>query len=290
MNAGTSDLDVVRAAVRAAIEATAPGVDMRNIRPDLPLRGQVDLDSMDWLNVLDALEARLSVKLPEWELARLDTLDALLEHLAARRADSAHAPSSSAAAPIAMPAAVPRRSAAPAMPPQPVRRVVGDVEVVVRPIGPQDLAREDAFIRRLPDEARYQRFMGAASAVPLSTLRTLIEVDQTRDLALAATVMRANGEEIVGVARYALDASGTACEFAIVVADAWRRTGLAGVLMHLLVDVARRRGLATMEGIVLATNRAMLDLARRLGFEVRRDEQDGDTVRVVLTLQRDLST
>lgn len=284
MNAGTSDLDAVRAAVRGAIETIAPGVDMRNLRPDLPLRGQVDLDSMDWLNVLDALEARLSMTLPESELARLDTLDALLEHLAARRADAARASGASAPAPTPMPMPTAPTSATPATLPQPVRHVVGNIEVVVRPIGPQDLAREDAFIRRLSDEARYQRFMGAASAVPLSTLRTLTGIDQTRDLALAATVTRADGEEIVGVARYALDASGTGCEFAIVIADAWRRSGLAGVLMHLLVDVARRRGLATMEGIVLATNRAMLDLARRLGFEVRRDERDGDTVRVVLPL------
>ncbi len=55
--------------------------------------------------------------------------------------------------------------------------------------------------------------------------------------------------------------------------------------MRMLIDVARRRGLATMEGIVLATNRRMLGLARQLGFRVVPDADDRDTVRVVRSLQ-----
>jgi hypothetical protein len=39
-----------------------------------------------------------------------------------------------------------------------------------------------------------------------------------------------------------------------------------------------------MEGIVLASNTAMLKLARQLGFSVQRDPEDRDTVRVVRPL------
>jgi len=262
--------DDIRAAVVGAIEAVAPGVELRNIRPDRPLREQIDLDSMDWLNVLDALEQRLSMPLSESELGRLDTLDELVAHVAARRIDDASA-SSARSEPHALPRAA--------------RHLVGNAQVTVRPIGPHDVEREAAFLRDLSDDARYQRFMAVASEISIAKLRSLTEVDQARDLALAATVPRGDDEEIVGVARYGVDATGAGCEFAIVIADAWRHSGLAGILMHRLVDTARRRGLVTMEGFVLRTNRAMLDVARRLGFESMRDGQDGDTVRIVLSLK-----
>ncbi|MEW5879130.1 MAG: GNAT family N-acetyltransferase [Pseudomonadota bacterium] len=89
---------------------------------------------------------------------------------------------------------------------------------------------------------------------------------------------------LVGAARYVVDASGGGCEFAIAVDDAWQGSGLAGVLMHALIDVARARGLATMEGSVLATNTRMLKFARQLGFRLEHDPEDRSTVRVVRAL------
>jgi len=88
----------------------------------------------------------------------------------------------------------------------------------------------------------------------------------------------------VGVVRYIVDPAGTGCEFAIAVDDAWHGSGLAGILMHDLIDIARARGLATMEGIVLATNAAMLRFTRQLGFRQQRDPEDPDTVHVVRRL------
>jgi hypothetical protein len=41
------------------------------------------------------------------------------------------------------------------------------------------------------------------------------------------------------------------------------------------IDTARSGGLQTMGGIVLASNRRMLRLARQLGFALQPDPQDG---------------
>jgi acetyltransferase len=109
-------------------------------------------------------------------------------------------------------------------------------------------------------------------------------VDQIHHVALAAVAEVSGRQEFVGVARYSVDPAGNGCEFAITVADAWQGTGLAGVLMHALMDTARKRGLGTMEGIVLTTNGRMLKFARQLGFRLVRDPGDRGTVRVVRTL------
>ena len=54
--------------------------------------------------------------------------------------------------------------------------------------------------------------------------------------------------------------------------------------MRELIGTARAHGLRRMEGVVLATNHAMLDLARRLGFTVHIDPHDATVSAVGLEL------
>ena len=75
-----------------------------------------------------------------------------------------------------------------------------------------------------------------------------------------------------------------ACEFGVMIADGWRGAGLASGLMRALIRDARARGLKRMEGYVLAENTPMLDLARRLGFEVGASDEGRSVKRVRLDL------
>jgi acyl carrier protein len=74
----------IRAGVMAAIKAVAPETDADRLAPARRLRDQVDLDSMDWLNVIVGLHERFDIEIPEAEYARLDTLDAICAYLAGR--------------------------------------------------------------------------------------------------------------------------------------------------------------------------------------------------------------
>lgn len=71
----------LRDLVIATLQGIAPEVDANKLRDDLPLRRQVDLDSMDWLNFLLGLHKALGVEIPESDYARLTTLAALIEYL-----------------------------------------------------------------------------------------------------------------------------------------------------------------------------------------------------------------
>jgi len=79
------DSDALHAVVLDVLQSVAPEVEASAIDPARPLRHQVDLDSMDWLNVLVALNERLGVDVPEADYARLSTLDQLVDYLRARR-------------------------------------------------------------------------------------------------------------------------------------------------------------------------------------------------------------
>jgi acyl carrier protein len=76
--------DEVRATVLRALGEIAPEADLGSLKPDIPFRDQLDLDSMDLLNVVVALHASLGVDIPEADYPRLATLDACVEYLAAR--------------------------------------------------------------------------------------------------------------------------------------------------------------------------------------------------------------
>jgi len=75
----------VRAAVIGVLKSIAPELEESELAPDRALREQIDLDSMDWLNVIVALHERLNVEIPESDYAKLTTLDAVVAYLGARR-------------------------------------------------------------------------------------------------------------------------------------------------------------------------------------------------------------
>ncbi|NWG75832.1 MAG: GNAT family N-acetyltransferase, partial [Rubrivivax sp.] len=149
---------------------------------------------------------------------------------------------------------------------------------------PADAALEAEFVRNLSMEARYKRFMSSLRELAPAKLKYFTEVDQVRHLALVATAVERRRRTIVGVVRCVAPPGSTGCEYAIVVADRWQRTGLGSVLMVELMRAARERGLREIHGVVLAGNRGMLRLARQLGFQVQPQADEPGTVRVARAL------
>ena len=76
----------LRKTVLSTLQSIAPELEPADLATDRPLRNQVDLDSMDWLNFLVALHEKLRVEIPEADYARLVTLDDVLAYLSARLA------------------------------------------------------------------------------------------------------------------------------------------------------------------------------------------------------------
>jgi len=259
----------IRSIVLNVIGTIAPDADVLAIRPDKSLRQQIEIDSMDWLNVIAGLHERLSIAIPESDYGRLATLDSIVAYVASRQAEQGGEPLA-AAATYSLPFA---------------QHVVRGVPVTVRPIRPGDMSLEADFVRHLSMDTRYQRFMLTLSELSPAKLHYLTDVDQVRHVALVATMIKNGQEVLLGAVRYIVDTTGRSCEFAVAVDDAWQGTGLAGILMQALIDVARSRGLVTMEGFVLATNTRMLRFASRLGFALQHHREDRETVRIVRPLQ-----
>jgi len=72
----------IRKVVLAELRRIAPEVE--DVQPAKPLRDQVDLDSMDWLNFLVALNERLKIEIPEADYRKLGTLEQIVDYLCAK--------------------------------------------------------------------------------------------------------------------------------------------------------------------------------------------------------------
>ena len=74
----------LRQTILATLRKIAPEVEPDAIAPAKPLRDQVDLDSMDWLNFLIAVHQRFKVEIAESDYATLATLDQIAAYVVAR--------------------------------------------------------------------------------------------------------------------------------------------------------------------------------------------------------------
>ena len=160
------------------------------------------------------------------------------------------------------------------------RRLPDGTAIVIRPIHPGDDAIERAFISGLSADSRYNRLLSGRKLTP-AELRHLTRIDYEREMAFVAVAANGGQARLLGVARYVRDA-GRGAEFALVVADAWQRKGVGTLLLDRLVRHAYALGIERLHGITLATNQAMQNLGRKLGFAQKRDPHDA-TVRYAET-------
>ncbi|OGA96464.1 MAG: GNAT family N-acetyltransferase [Betaproteobacteria bacterium RIFCSPLOWO2_12_FULL_66_14] len=156
--------------------------------------------------------------------------------------------------------------------------------ITQRPIRPEDAQLEVEFVRELSPESRYFRFMNTLRELTPQMLVRFTQIDYDREMALIAVLEREGREREIGVARYAANPDGETCEFAVVVADDWKRRGVGRKLMNQLIDVARARGFKAMVGHVLASNESMARLAAALGFTLSEVPGDPMVKRATLLL------
>jgi len=72
--------DIVEA-LKDIIHTIAPDEDVSNLKPDVKLREQIELDSMDFLDIVMELRKRYGVQVPEDDYKELATLDGCVSYL-----------------------------------------------------------------------------------------------------------------------------------------------------------------------------------------------------------------
>ncbi len=75
--------DEIHATVLRLLGNVAPEADLAQLKPDVSIRDQLDVDSMDFLNFVIALHDALHVDIPESDYAKIATLNDCVAYLEA---------------------------------------------------------------------------------------------------------------------------------------------------------------------------------------------------------------
>lgn len=77
----------IRNAVLEILSDVAPDEDLSDLKDELSFREQMELDSMDFLDIVMELRRRYKVNIPEEEYPALKSMDSTVEYLAPKMAD-----------------------------------------------------------------------------------------------------------------------------------------------------------------------------------------------------------
>jgi acetyltransferase len=161
-------------------------------------------------------------------------------------------------------------------------RLKDGTEVTLRPIRPEDEPIELEFIRGLSTETSRFRFFQIIKDLPHEALVRFCNIDYDREMAFIAETREGERRIEIGVSRLILETNKKRGEFAVVIADKYQGKGLGIKLVDMLIEVAREKGVETIYGIIMAENVRMISLCEKLGFSIRREQ---DNVIVELTLK-----
>jgi acyl carrier protein len=82
--------DQIRSALIETLTQIAPEGDFDALKPDRPVRDQLDIDSFDFLRWMVLLSERLGVEIAEADYPKLATFNGAIDHLAARTQNATH--------------------------------------------------------------------------------------------------------------------------------------------------------------------------------------------------------
>jgi acetyltransferase len=155
--------------------------------------------------------------------------------------------------------------------------------ILLRPILPEDEPAHAQFVQNVSKEDLYKRFFTDVGELNHEALANLTQIDFNREMAFVAVN---SNQQILGVSRAMIDPENIDAEFAILIRSDLKGQGLGRILMNKIIEFCRQKGTRQMSGMTMPTNRGMLMLAQKLGFELDVQFEDG-TADMLLPLNVD---
>ncbi|MFO6299104.1 bifunctional acetate--CoA ligase family protein/GNAT family N-acetyltransferase [Rahnella selenatireducens] len=159
------------------------------------------------------------------------------------------------------------------------------VPVLFRPILPEDEPLLKAFILKVTKEDLYYRYFSEINEFTHEDLANMTQIDYDREMAFVAIRTVNEESEIIGVTRTVSDPDNIDAEFSVLVRSDLKGLGLGRRLLDKMIDYAAEHGLLRLTGITMPNNRGMITLAKKLGFDVDIQIQDG-IVNLFLALEK----
>lgn len=146
--------------------------------------------------------------------------------------------------------------------------------VLLRPIKPEDEEIEYELIKNLSEESSRFRFFQVIRDITHDMLVRFCNIDYDREMAIIAEYTEAGKLRNVGVGRLIIEPDRKRGEFAVLVADDFQGKGLGTKLVDTIIEVAMEKKLSSIYGIILPENTRMINLCKKMGFEIKHRGED----------------
>jgi GNAT superfamily N-acetyltransferase len=151
-------------------------------------------------------------------------------------------------------------------------RLRDGTRILVRPLQLEDTADLLRGFEKLSLSSRRFRFLSPIRKLSKYQLTSLVEVDQINHVAIGVKDIGRSGKPGIAVGRFVrMEEDPCTAEFAVTVIDEYQGRGLGTLLIDLLMEAARKRGIEFLRGFLLEDNHVMIRLLERAGARIRRD-------------------
>ena len=159
-------------------------------------------------------------------------------------------------------------------------------EILLRPIRAEDEPLMVKFHGTISDQSVFLRYFHMEKLSTRVAHERLIRkcfVDYDREIAIVAdhVVPRTGQHELLAVGRLTKSLTGQEGEVAVLVSDRHQHRGLGAELLRRLIQVGRDEKLRELVASILPENTAMLSLANRYGFQLRKSDDPSVMVGVL---------
>lgn len=148
-------------------------------------------------------------------------------------------------------------------------------DCLFRPILPEDEPLLKLFIDQVTKEDLYYRYFSEINEFSHDDLANMTQIDYDREMAFVAVRQTVAGPEIIGVTRALSDPDNIDAEFAVLVRSDLKGLGLGRELLEKMIQYTRSHGLTRLTAVTMPNNRGMIGLAKKLGFSIDVQMEDG---------------
>jgi acetyltransferase len=145
--------------------------------------------------------------------------------------------------------------------------------VLLRPIRPEDEPLMFELFNTFSKKTIAYRFFHFIKVTTHEQLTRFTQIDYDREIAIIAVRQPPGRERILGVGQVIFEPREEKAEFAAMIGDPWQGKGLGAKLMEVCISIAKERGVKLLWGEVIFENRPMINLFKKMGFNI--EKRDG---------------
>ena len=154
----------------------------------------------------------------------------------------------------------------------------------LRPIHSSDAPSLMRGYDAMSDSDKWFRMLHSLPHLTESMAQAFCSPHPNRELCIVVEGVEELEGEILGGARIAGAIDGNSAEFSASLRPEARRLGLARKALETVIEAAKKSGYRKVWGSISSRNDAMLALAGRVGFSLRRDPNDFSLMKAELAL------